>query len=245
MDDLEREMRLLPSLARQPFTVLIPQEPHLIRDHAGCPAGAMHRMVPGTPLSTRGTPRGAARIDLLRDIGEFLSVLHATRTTAAKRHGAREIDLWSERYANLIAEVVPLLRPKTRDWLEDLGAAFAEAGGSRRAPRVLIHGDISGDHLLLDDGGALSGVIDSADAMIADPALDFAGILNHLTWRDLEQIWMRYTGTIDADVVRRTQFYITVAPVFSVLYGEIGAGPEERLRGIRRLTARAAAASRG
>jgi aminoglycoside phosphotransferase (APT) family kinase protein len=110
---------------------------------------------------------------------------------------------------------------------------------------VLIHADISGDHLLLDETGALSGVIDFADAVVGDPALDFAGVLNDLGWRDLERVWTHYGGEVDERAIERTRFYIAVAPIYQVVYGEAGAGPEERRRGIRRLTARAAAASRG
>lgn len=40
---------------------------------------------------------------------------------------------------------------------------------------VLIHGDLAMEHVLVDDHGGLSGVIDFGDAMVADPALDFAG----------------------------------------------------------------------
>ncbi|TAJ16903.1 MAG: aminoglycoside phosphotransferase family protein, partial [Dehalococcoidia bacterium] len=118
------------------------------------------------------------------------------------------------------------------------------AGGTTKAPRRLIHADISGAHLLLDDERRLSGVIDFGDMLIADPALDFAGILNHLTWRDLERVWAHYEAPLDADVERRVRYYIEVAPVFQVVYGADGVGPQERANGVRRLAARAAAARR-
>ena len=98
--------------------------------------------------------------------------------------------------------------------------------------------------MLLDDDRRLSGVIDFGDILVADPALDFAGLLNHLTWRDLERVWAHYEGALDADVERRVRYYIAVQAVFQIIYGTEGIGPEERANGIRRLTARAAAAAR-
>ena len=88
-------------------------------------------------------------------------------------------------------------------------------------------------------------MIDFADALIADPALDFAGVLNHLGWRDLERVWAAYPRTIDADVERRVRFYIEVAPIFRIAYGEAAHGPQERAAGVREIAARASAATRG
>ena len=85
---------------------------------------------------------------------------------------------------------------------------------------------------------------DFGDARIADPALDFAGILNDCSPAFLDAVLTHYEGAQDRDLRRRIEFYITVAPVFQVVYGDAAKGPEERLRGIRTLTARAAAASR-
>ncbi|MEX2372571.1 MAG: aminoglycoside phosphotransferase family protein [Dehalococcoidia bacterium] len=244
MPDLEREVRLLPLIERQPFEVVVPREPGLLRDAEGGPIGALHRMVPGTPLAQAGAPRWAARARLCEQIGRFLSVLHATPAAAAKRHGAREVDLWSEHYVPTVNAAIQQLTARTRAWLEQRAADFEAAGGTKSAPRALIHADISGDHLLVGGDGRLSGVIDFADAFIADPALDFAGVLNHLGWRDLERVWAAYSGEVDQGAIDRTRFYIEIAPIHQVTAGAAGVGPEERRRGIRRLAARAGAARR-
>jgi Ser/Thr protein kinase RdoA (MazF antagonist) len=252
LGDLEREARLLPLIARQPFEVAVPREPTLLRAaEGGTPSGTRsttlgvaHRLVPGTPLSQAGAPRGRARIALCEAIGRFLGTLHATPARQAARHGAREVDLWASHYEPLIASSLAALGPAGARWLGARAEAFVAEGGTERAPRVLIHADLSGDHLLVDDRGALSGVIDFADALIADPALDFAGVLNHLGWRDLERVWAAYPGVIDADAERRVRFYIDVAPIFRIAYGEAAHGPHERAAGVREIAARASAATR-
>jgi aminoglycoside phosphotransferase (APT) family kinase protein len=45
-----------------------------------------------------------------------------------------------------------------------------------RAGKVLLHGDLKGEHLLLDEHGAISGVLDWTDAEFGDPATDIAGL---------------------------------------------------------------------
>lgn len=44
------------------------------------------------------------------------------------------------------------------------------------AERVLVHGDLKGEHLMVDAEGRVLGVLDWTDAMIGDPAEDVAGL---------------------------------------------------------------------
>jgi aminoglycoside phosphotransferase (APT) family kinase protein len=48
-------------------------------------------------------------------------------------------------------------------------------------PPVLVHGDLHFRHVLVDDGGAASGIIDWGDVCLADPAIDL-----QLVWSFLE-----------------------------------------------------------
>jgi aminoglycoside phosphotransferase (APT) family kinase protein len=150
----------------------------------------------------------------------------------------RTVDLWRDRYVPLIAETLPLLPRKSRAWLGAEAAAFERGGGTERAPRVLIHGDIAAPHLLLDGDLRLAAVIDFGDALVADPALDFAGILNNFSAGFLDEVLAHY-GPTDPDAARRTAFYIEVAPIFQVVYGDRVRGGAERRAGVRRIAARA------
>ena len=241
---LRREANLLPVLERFELGVTTPRGMREVRDGRAF-LGTVHELVPGTPVPVG--LRGAARERLCTDIGRFLAALHAVPAARAKRAGAPERDLWPDLYRGLIEETLPQLGPNARAWLSRAAVDFLRAGGTRNAPRVLVHGDIQQTHLLADDDGALSGVIDFGEAQVADPALDFAGVLNHLGWRDLKRVWMAYGaagGQLDREVERRTRFYIAVVPIYRVIYGEAAEGPAERLGGLRQLAARAAAATR-
>ncbi|TDD52467.1 phosphotransferase family protein [Saccharopolyspora elongata] len=43
--------------------------------------------------------------------------------------------------------------------------------------QVLLHADLKGEHLLVDESGAISGVLDWTDAETGDPATDVAGLV--------------------------------------------------------------------
>ena len=244
VEDLEREVRFFRLLADYDFGTTVPRESTLLRDPRGRTLGAAHRYVPGTPLATTGAPRGAAREALARDLARFLSRLHAVPLSLAKQAGLESVSLGASTYTPLTKQSLSHLGESTARWLRGMTEAFLADGGTTKAPRRVIHADISGAHILLDGERRLSGVIDFGDILVADPALDFAGLLNHLTWRDLDRVWAHYEGALDADLERRVRYYIAVSPVFQVVYGADGVGPEERANGIRRLTARAAAAAR-
>ncbi len=239
--DIEREVRFFDLLRDYDFGTTVPSDSTLLRDSHGRTLGAAHRYVPGTPLARVGAPRGAAREDLARDTAQFLSRMHAVPLAVAKRAGLESVSLATSTYTPLTKQSLPYLGEATARWLRGRTEAFLADGGTAKAPRRVIHADISGAHLLLDRRRRLSGVIDFGDILIADPALDFAGLLNHLTWRDLERVWAHYEGTVDADAERRVRYYIEVQAIFQVVYGADGVGPAERANGVRRLAARAAA----
>lgn len=243
-ETLRREVAVLRALARVDLGAAVPGEMRPIIA-GGRLLGTVHRYVEGAPLPLG--LRGAVRERACLDIGRFLARLHGVPEAVRERSGLPSVDLWRDVYRALIAQALPHLGPAAGAWLVRTGEAFAHGGGTRRAPRVLIHGDIQRSHLLTDADGRLTGVIDFGNAMIGDPALDFAGVLNHLGWRDLERVWAGYRaagGTVDADAARRTRFYIDVVPLFRVLYGEAAEGPAERRSGQRAFAARAAAATR-
>jgi aminoglycoside 2''-phosphotransferase len=240
--DLEREARLLPSLQTRITAAETPRDASVVRDERGGLVAAIHRFVAGDPPSTR-TVRGHKRERLASQIAGFLRELHAFPLDEARRCGVLEMDLWPDRYQQLIAHSLPHLGPAGRRWLQAQAERFEAAGGTSEAPRVLVHGDIAGPHLLLDQESNLRGVIDFGDAMVADPALDFAGLLNEFSWAFLERVLAHY-GPVDAAALERARFYIDVAPIFQVEYGEYVREGAERRQGIRRIAARAAAGVR-
>jgi len=236
---LERELRLLPALARYIDTAETPRDARLVLADDGTVVAAVHRYVPGRQLSSRSV-RGRRRDRLAEQLGAFLSQLHGFPLDQARELGVPERDLWEDHYQPLIEQALPYLGNSAQRWLTTQADAFVAGGATRSAPGVLIHGDISGDHLLLDGDSGLGGVIDFGDAMISDPALDLAGILNDMAEPFLAQVLEHYTGVLDDDAPRRIQFYIQVEAIHQVIYGDRVHNGRERTTGVRRLAAKAA-----
>jgi aminoglycoside phosphotransferase (APT) family kinase protein len=183
---------------------------------------------------------------LAREVGAALTALHATPIEEARAIGVPELDLGEELYRPMVEACLPHLGPRGRAWLERRFAAFVDGGGSRDAPRVLVHGDLGGSHVLADDASRLAGIIDWGDALIADPAYDLAALLANCPRSFHEHVIEAYEGPAsrDADAGRRVAFYVDALPIWQVYFGgDIDGGAERRV-GVRRIAARAAAAAR-
>ena len=260
----EREPRLLGLLEARGLAV--PRGARLLRGDGGEPLATLHRHVEGRPARSAGPggsalgPRALRR--LAAEVGHFLAALHRTPAVEAARLGIPAAELGRDVYTPLVGESLPQLGPRGGAWARETLGRFLGDGGSERAPRALVHGDVSMAHLLASSDGALSGVIDWGDAMIADPALDLAGLLSGFgalrgfRAAFLERAIASYArGGAAAALVardpglrRRIAFYVALEPLYQVRYGWMlggEAGEEQVATGRRRVAARAARASRG
>ena len=246
--DIEREVRLLPVLEAAGLPT--PREARGLYSDGGELLAALHRLVegePATPDRARGRGGRRWRTALARRMGEFLAALHAIPAPVARAAGVREVDLWTERYLPMLEACRSLLGPRSIEWLDATVARFVAEGGMDGAPRVLHHGDLAAEHILVDEAGELSGVIDFGDALIADPALDFGALLVAYGPAFMERTIEAYEacgGEIDPHLRRRARFYADVVPVFLVRYGHAFNDGQDRIDGLRQFAARAAAATR-
>lgn len=243
--DLRVELALLSLL--EAAALPTPREGRAIRGGNGALLAAAHRLLEGRRAEPARIAGRVRRARFAAAVGTFLARLHAVDVGEARAAGAPELDLWPDRYASMIDDCRPALPPRTRTWLDGIAARFVAGGGTSQAPRTLVHGDVSPQHLRVDEGGALAGVIDFGDAMVADPAIDLAGVLWGYGWPLAERVIAAYEaagGTSDGDTRRRMRFYVDVVPLFLVRYGDEFDGGETRRAGLRQLAARAAAATR-
>jgi aminoglycoside phosphotransferase (APT) family kinase protein len=177
---LEQEVRLLPALApRLPVSIPVPE--HLGRPEERYPWPFVgYRWLPGRTacgLSLDETQRTA----LARPLARFLAALHAFPVPDAEALGARgdvlaKMDVRSRTPSTLaaLAEIGGwgLLQPGE---LRRLERVLAETPvDAVRPPAVVVHGDLYVRHLLLDDEGRLTGVIDWGDVHVGDRAVDLA-----------------------------------------------------------------------
>lgn len=201
-----------------------------------------YRMLAGEQLRC-GALAALDQERLAARLGRFITELHAVPAELAVRASVagRDAEEWRqgglEQYATIQARVFPLLDAPLRDRVAQRWTAFFDDGANFQFQTVLVHGDLTGDHILIDPAsGSLTGVIDWGDAMIGDPAFDFAGLLDSYGEPFTRRVLGHYGGQIDRTFLRRAAFYRDAMRFNDVLYGlrtGLREYVEEGLEGIR------------
>ncbi|MFE3201936.1 aminoglycoside phosphotransferase family protein [Embleya sp. NPDC059237] len=92
--------------------------------------------------------------------------------------------------ADAVGVGLPVVAPRSMAELREPAEAAAQRlsadgefdGAPLRGPgaepvsRVVVHGDLKGEHLMVGSGGRVRGVLDWTDAVVGDPAEDIAGL---------------------------------------------------------------------
>jgi aminoglycoside phosphotransferase (APT) family kinase protein len=139
---------------------------------------AGYPLLRGTALDTK-RPTARERAQFAPTLGAFLRALHGPRSLAAaasvlggdvigRLDHAKRLPQARVRFAGAAAAGV------LADGDVFVAAMERIAPGDGPRPAVVVHGDLYARHLLVDDAGALAGVIDWGDVHLGDPALDLA-----------------------------------------------------------------------
>jgi aminoglycoside phosphotransferase (APT) family kinase protein len=135
-----------------------------------------------------GVPAVDASPMLARDLGELLGRLHGVDTSSLpatpdgwelEAHGAADLRLAAtvdparRAVLDALGRVPGLsLDAQAQPYLD--GAVVSPTAAARLR---LAHNDLCDEHVLVDPDGRLVGVVDLTDAMVTDPAVDFAGLV--------------------------------------------------------------------
>lgn len=230
---LTAEITLLAAIgARLPLPT--PDYRHVCGPVAGFPWHiAGYRLIPGRPL------RDLALGDVERlaaPLAGFLAALHATPArllpAALPRFTPED---WLALHDRLLAEARPALGRVDAALAGRVAAWWAEYRSDPHAlafTPALIHGDLASEHILVDESGRPSGVIDFGDARLADPALDLAGLPDTL----FEAV-ARQRAHLDAGAPLRRAAYRRLAPLHAIVAARRLGRPElldEGLTGLER-----------
>jgi aminoglycoside phosphotransferase (APT) family kinase protein len=168
----EREMAALPALApRLPLPIPSPVWLGQPTDEFPWPWFGAHH-VPGVePL---GLGEGARR-GLARPFARFLRALHASPHPEGLPDdpmGRADMSIRVERTEESLIDI-----EREGLWRAPRSVALLleeAASLPRPEPVAVVHGDLHMRHLLVDESGALSGVIDFGDICVGDPAVDLS-----------------------------------------------------------------------
>jgi macrolide phosphotransferase len=174
---MDQTVALLGLLARRlPFSVPMPRG--FVALNSGARA-AVYPYLPGQPLDFSALPPGGG---ISADLGRSLAALHNADRRLFDEAGlpTYDADTWRTRRLSDIdraAETQRVPAPLLARWER----ALEDVTLWRYAPTP-VHGDLTGDHVLVaveDDGssGRVMALTGWEDAKVADPAEDFAGLV--------------------------------------------------------------------
>lgn len=185
------------------------------------------RYLPGTPFISEvaATFSHDEQLTIARQMGDFLSVLHALPLPPARASGMDEMDptdFWEymrnnpNAYPWVRRVLWPVLPRTERSWIEHLFESFIEQTRRTPLPLVIRHGDMSPYHIIVDpDSHDLVGVIDFS-WRIADPAGDFK-TFEYYGQDFVEEAYAHYRGSVDPGFDRRRLFYTGHDQVFRLV----------------------------
>jgi aminoglycoside phosphotransferase (APT) family kinase protein len=140
---------------------------------------------------------------LAREVRDALAAVHTTPPPGTPRARLPRVDalLARARRAAPAAGIDPAALTEPRPVRGSVG-------------EVLCHGDLKGEHFLLDGRDGLAGIVDWADACVCDPVRDLAGVV----------IWLgpAFARLVDPELVERAMFYARCFAVENVARTEEG-----------------------
>jgi len=151
-------------------------------------------------------PKPWARTKLAGEVAAALTRLHTIPVRKARAAGAttHKVDL---RGVDASEEAIARARRTAGDAVDAFLVDPLPSTSKAAARGVLCHGDLKGEHLFVsEDGTRLVAIIDWADAAIADPALDLAGLAIWLGPAFVREVLDGYGGPADDGTADRAIF---------------------------------------
>ena len=201
---IDREIALLPQLApRLSLPIPVPEHVGVYGDPPWRFWGARH--LPGTELAVTSDADGVA---VGAAIGRFLAELHslpADPDLPVDPFGRADAVSRATRARDVLAE----LHETSSEDIEAVLAA-GESAGPPPTETVLSHGDLYSRHVLVDENGQASAVIDWGDLCAAPRSVDLSIAFSAFHGESRAALFAEY-GSIDAD----TELRARVMAIFS------------------------------
>jgi aminoglycoside phosphotransferase (APT) family kinase protein len=220
---LEAEGRVLPSLApRLPYPIPRPE-------WFGRPDVTYrwpflgYRRLAGRVASDVGLSE-AQRAALARPLARFLRALHDVPMAEAESWGAPHDAFGRLDFTRLEKMIRPALAELvTRGTIDDASPWLAILDAAMPAlpldgPLVLVHGDCYSRHVLVDDGGGMTGVIDFGDMHLGHPAVDLSIVWTLLPSPARREFFAVY-GAIDARETAAARLRALTSAIAQEAYG--------------------------
>ena len=158
------------------------------------------------------------REKILNGMAEFLNILHLTDYTDISLPIVNPAKWYGDLYTKIQKVCFPYFEEELKTATNKLFENYFQDKTMHNYKPVLVHGDLSEDHILVTDDGV--GIIDFGDLMVFDPAYDF--IWAYLCSPDFyRELLCRYDGEKDNYFEHRIRdFHIIRPPYDGMLYAD-------------------------
>lgn len=213
---VEREKRLIGLLQQRNPSLPVPSyQLHYKESELLC---VSYEYITGNQLSVMQEGTGFQSNEVPKILGEFLSELHAIDLATANTIGLtyeRDLNYWTVFYEKIKQQLYPLFSDAQRIFVSKLYESFLNTH-VKNHPRCAVHGDLTASNILYDGmTGSISGIIDFTDAMIGDPAIDFAGFYWDFGPQFTKQVIAHYAETEgETDLFLRVEQFYGMQPLF-------------------------------
>jgi aminoglycoside 2''-phosphotransferase len=171
--NLQKEIFVLPKI-KSSLQVLLPDFQFIARDTSfvGYPK-IDGRFLESTVYAALNSQKQKA---FQQDIARFLNTVHAFNLAELAESGLETLDfkaMYQYEFEEIQQLVFPILTDKEKDAVTELFEAYLNDKNNFNYTPVLLHNDLSNDHILIDNQtDTLKGIIDFGDVAIGDPDYD-------------------------------------------------------------------------
>jgi aminoglycoside 2''-phosphotransferase len=243
---LEREI-LIDDLLSKYLSVSVPKF-ELTKKYKDTKLVAGYRKIAGIPLTNQsyaGKKIGIelksirAKAQIYAQYSKLLTELHGLSIAEFLELGVpdEQRERWRDRYEMFYYKVhdtvYPYLKKAVKKKIEKLFEKFLEEQANFEFKAVLIHGDFGGWNILYDtQTKKITGVLDWENAVIGDPALDFAELLYDYGPEFTDKVLKHYKLDIDPQFSERGKFYRSLAGLIDIIDGSENGDTEILNRGL-------------
>lgn len=204
------EIQLLEYL-KQKVNVQIPEYTYISKDKTI----AGYKMLLGDELTLSRFQKLSSqeKNKIAQTLATFLTILHSTPKSIIKKYRVPQEDPRKE-YSELVKIVRKFIYPKiTQKDIESIEIYFRQLKKTLddTYQEVLIHNDLTSDHILLDTKKKVK-IIDFSDRALADPAIDFAGLFGYGI-KFTKKVFDLYSGKKDQNFLNRAYLYFKRIPL--------------------------------
>jgi aminoglycoside phosphotransferase (APT) family kinase protein len=152
-------------------------------------------------------PKPWARTALAKHIAETLTKVHAMPASKARAAGIRPSKVGLDTGIDTGEGAIAWARKIAGDAVDTFLISPLSSGARSAGKKVVCHADLKGEHIFVsEDGTRVTALIDWEDMTIADPAMDFAGLVIWLGPSFARQVIAAYKGPADEGTLDRAVF---------------------------------------